>query len=918
MDQKQNGKENGHNHGNGDQSLASVPSTLAGEAAIEADSIYNMFGDISMPQMFQYTHSTQDPSSLNPLNAPSGVLQNSVGILDIGSPSTGAISQGVIAPAPTDINYSVEPTLSADNNFLPYNPVPQSTLSGVIVPGVDAPDSEKEKKPHTSTLRQPFPKKQRRISSVAAAALTTTSGKPMSTTVIGGVTVPTLHPQASTAMQVQVAAATAAAAAAPLKPKGGCTKTTLKTSEGASENSSLGEVKELSAEEKAQKNRDRNREHARSTRLRKKAYVNKLKELVEGLQTERAEETKKKRVTMQHFSEVRTVRKNVVLSVLKFLVNYENDERKWSTLLEDDFWFKQPVTPYRSFPRIEIHGQCRISRGVNRMINESASMSVMIESIGSRSSRWMHIKRGHFLVNHNITPSVIGQNGQVQHAVSSISPSSGSSDGSGEEGEKSKDEKSKASSGNNSTRDMNGTASEKRRKSSNEYHVYNAPSLPDPKLDSGDGCGSEGTAESQSQAGTDSSSADEDIKQPSATRMKSMNKSSVIPATLATDRPSKEVKSNKSKPPDPLNDRKINPGLPSNIARKGGIVHNIRPQMTKMPGPTSNKATNERLEKAPPIELLPFVGIGKKAAVNPSANNAKDSKTTSISKGSSPLNGSIPKLKSNAPHTVSQSSKSTNESGNDMSFSSNVATASVTSSLIPVFHPNEHDNNINQPPQIRAVFHVNEDDMLLTGDVLMCPFVLRTQDSVYCGALAECIMPGMLRGRFSQRNKLSNLEMVYDAMGFMQQLERASGSEGSPEIIPNSLEMAISPNTDQARVITLAKPPYLIICVNEHWSRLTKYTQMEVEGKELSILNGKRTDANAFIRRGKPMHTFEEVAKGRSACSVNRYEDKFGMEYEEFRCSYPLTNAEGEVTHLLHVCKELSPVAMPVYGINLS
>ena len=39
---------------------------------------------------------------------------------------------------------------------------------------------------------------------------------------------------------------------------------------------------------------------------------------------------------------------------LAFLVGYVTDERKWSTLLEDDFWLKQPVTPYRSFRRADI------------------------------------------------------------------------------------------------------------------------------------------------------------------------------------------------------------------------------------------------------------------------------------------------------------------------------------------------------------------------------------------------------------------------------------------------------------------------------------------------------------------------------------------------------------------------------------
>ena len=195
----------------------------------------------------------------------------------------------------------------------------------------------------------------------------------------------------------------------------------------------------------------------------------------------------------------------------------------------------------------------------------------------------------------------------------------------------------------------------------------------------------------------------------------------------------------------------------------------------------------------------------------------------------------------------------------------------------------------NQSTQIRAYYHVNEDDMLLTDDVLMCPFIFRSQDAVLCGALAECIMPGMLRAHFSPRNKLMSLEMVYDAMGFMQQLERASGSEGTAQIVPGSLEMALSPNTNEARVITLASAPYRIVSVNEAWTRMTKYTQMEVEGRDLSILNGTRSDPDAALRPGKPPHLLKDVAQGRSACSTNIHYDKDGREFVEFVCSYPLT-----------------------------
>ena len=111
---------------------------------------------------------------------------------------------------------------------------------------------------------------------------------------------------------------------------------------------------DLTPEERAKQNRDRNREHARSTRLRKKAYVQKLKELVEGLHAERTEEVRQRRVAIQHLAETQNVRRAVVRSFLRFHANFETDERKWATILEEDAWLKQPVTPYRSFRRAEI------------------------------------------------------------------------------------------------------------------------------------------------------------------------------------------------------------------------------------------------------------------------------------------------------------------------------------------------------------------------------------------------------------------------------------------------------------------------------------------------------------------------------------------------------------------------------------
>lgn len=106
--------------------------------------------------------------------------------------------------------------------------------------------------------------------------------------------------------------------------------------------------------EKMQSVRDRNRVHARSARQRKKAYVHQLKSLVENLHTERTEEMRKRMVAAQRNVDLQKVRRRVMVTFLNYHSRYQTDPRKWSSILEESFWLKQPITPFRSFRRSEI------------------------------------------------------------------------------------------------------------------------------------------------------------------------------------------------------------------------------------------------------------------------------------------------------------------------------------------------------------------------------------------------------------------------------------------------------------------------------------------------------------------------------------------------------------------------------------
>ena len=490
------------------------------------------------------------------------------------------------------------------------------------------------------------------------------------------------------------------------------------------------------------------------------------------------------------------------------------------------------------------------------MIADSASVSVMVEGIGSRSTRWMQIKREEFFFLEEskrgpvqMPSSIVRQDPRLQHAVSSLSSSSGSSNGSAsDEAEKQRkqgkkdmtyDEKTKAETGSDpdakKVSSSSGTSSDdsrmKQQAGSKDFHDYHAQPLPDPKLgDSGSSSPSEDSPEESNDSNddgkrlcTDSSSGD------------------YSGAAIAAPRAMKRRKVDGS-----INaqDATTSNTLPPNIAKTGGITANFagNAKGTEQEASENNGGTS-RLN----LGIPGFTGIGKRPGVpSESLRSGGDNPSANAPSGNGP--------------------------------------AIVTTDM------DTASNNSTQPPQICAYYHMNEDDMILMEDVLMCPFIFRSQDAVVCGALAECIMPGMFRAHFSSRNKLISVEMIYDAMGFMQQLERASGSERTAQIIPGSLEMALSPSSAEARVITLAEPPFLIVNVNETWTRLTKYTQMEAEGRELlGLLEGERSLPDADERHGKPCHKFEDVAKGFCACSTNIHYDKDGRNFVDYVRSYPLT-----------------------------
>lgn len=144
----------------------------------------------------------------------------------------------------------------------------------------------------------------------------------------------------------------------------------------------------LNAEDKAKANRDRNREHARNTRLRKKAYLEKLKTTVDELCRERDTLVSERAGAANILVEMHNTRTEVLMSF--FALRSANEKRRelWASILdESSFQCVLPVTPYRSFPASEVQvSKCqRTILGIDGMMADTASLHVLLNSLVDRS-----------------------------------------------------------------------------------------------------------------------------------------------------------------------------------------------------------------------------------------------------------------------------------------------------------------------------------------------------------------------------------------------------------------------------------------------------------------------------------------------------------------------------------------------------
>lgn len=134
-------------------------------------------------------------------------------------------------------------------------------------------------------------------------------------------------------------------------------------------------------DEKKSSAKEKNRAHAKRTRQRKKDYVESLRESLESLSEDRDRVDRERRVLASRLAETSSVRKRVLKEVLQHRVMGNLDTVFWSNVLDENFVLVLPITPYRSFPPIEVTDGERRVHGVNAVLMDVASLLVLFQTM---------------------------------------------------------------------------------------------------------------------------------------------------------------------------------------------------------------------------------------------------------------------------------------------------------------------------------------------------------------------------------------------------------------------------------------------------------------------------------------------------------------------------------------------------------
>ena len=149
----------------------------------------------------------------------------------------------------------------------------------------------------------------------------------------------------------------------------------------------------LNPDERARQNRDRNREHARNTRLRKKAYVEELKRTLTELVAQRDSAEVEKRHSIQRELEQREVRFRVMEELLNLRGRNEPNFTRWIAILEEEFSLTLPFTTFREMAESKCKSMTtnvkkieQAFTGAAEVMEDSRSIAAFLQTLGNENT----------------------------------------------------------------------------------------------------------------------------------------------------------------------------------------------------------------------------------------------------------------------------------------------------------------------------------------------------------------------------------------------------------------------------------------------------------------------------------------------------------------------------------------------------
>jgi len=125
----------------------------------------------------------------------------------------------------------------------------------------------------------------------------------------------------------------------------------------------------------------KNRVHAKNTRLRKKNYIETLKDDIQAMMTLREDRDRNRKIAMDKYSEQAIARRKAISLWFHYRVTVERDREKWGAILDENFLCVMPITPYRSFPPAQVKEMRRKFTGVQAMIMDAQSLDVLVQTM---------------------------------------------------------------------------------------------------------------------------------------------------------------------------------------------------------------------------------------------------------------------------------------------------------------------------------------------------------------------------------------------------------------------------------------------------------------------------------------------------------------------------------------------------------